>query len=87
MPARWTCLTCARRQYRRRALMGDLKAYHEGLTMSVHTDVAERLPDVRNDHCWLQHGDSIDLMGDMPGKKSGGHGIRTHNPMINSHML
>lgn len=48
-----------------RALAGDLDAYHQGYTMTVHRDVAERLPDARGEHFWLQHGDSIELMGDM----------------------
>jgi len=48
-----------------RALAGDLHAYHEGLTMTAHADEAERLPDVRSDYYWLQHGDSIELMGAM----------------------
>lgn len=47
------------------ALAGDLEAYHKGLTMSVHRDTAERLPDARSVHYWLQHGDSIELMQQM----------------------
>lgn len=49
-----------------RALAGDLEAYHKGLTMTVTIDAPERLPDARSDHYWLQHGDSIELMGSMP---------------------
>lgn len=48
-----------------RALAGDLNAYHQGQTMTIHRDEAERLPDARSDHYWLQHGDSIELMGQM----------------------
>lgn len=48
-----------------RALAGDLNAYHQGQTMTVHADAAERLPDARTDHYWLQHGDSIELMRHM----------------------
>lgn len=48
------------------ALAGDLEAYHQGLSMATHTDTAERLPDVRTEHYWLQHGDSIACMGALP---------------------
>lgn len=48
------------------ALSGDLEAYHQGLTMSVHEDTSERLPEVRTEHYWLQHGDSIACMGALP---------------------
>jgi superfamily II DNA or RNA helicase len=48
-----------------RALAGDIQAYQEGLTMTTHVDESERLPDARSDHYWLQHGDSIELMGQM----------------------
>lgn len=48
-----------------RALAGDLEAYHQGLTMSVEAETMDRLPDVRTDHYWLQHGDSIERMAEM----------------------
>jgi superfamily II DNA or RNA helicase len=48
-----------------RALAGDLNAYHQGLTMTLHADISDRMPDVREVHYWLQHGDSIELMADM----------------------
>lgn len=48
-----------------RALAGDLEAYHQGLTMTIQADEAERLPEARTEHYWLQHGDSIERMGTM----------------------
>jgi superfamily II DNA or RNA helicase/DNA modification methylase len=48
-----------------RALADDINAYHQGLTMTVHADEVERLPDTRSDHFWIQNGDSIELMAQM----------------------
>lgn len=48
-----------------RALAGDLEAYHEGRTMTLHKDEAERLPDVSTEHYWVRHGDSIEEMATM----------------------
>jgi superfamily II DNA or RNA helicase/DNA modification methylase len=48
-----------------RALAADINAYRTGAVMHVETDTVERLPTAETEHFRVQHGDSIELMGEM----------------------